>query len=67
VGEVAGRRRATRSRRDRLALALELLRDEAFDALLTGTSPFDELPAVMARLAGGSPGTLCHVITYPEA
>lgn len=67
VGEVARARRATRSRDDRLRLALELLRDSAFDALLTGASPFDELPAVMARLVDGSPGTLCHLITYPEA
>ena len=29
---------------ERLALALDLLRDPAFDALLTGDSPFEELP-----------------------
>ena len=52
---------------DRLALALELLRDPAFDALLTGESRFDELPDVMARLAAGSLPALCHTITYGEA
>ena len=51
---------------DRLALALELLRDPAFDALLTGESRFDELPDVMARLAAGSLPALCHTITYGE-
>ena len=45
---------------DRLALALDLLRDPAFDALITGESPFDELPEVMARLAAGELPALCH-------
>ena len=39
---------------DRLTLALELLRDPAFDVLVTGESRFDELPGVMERLAEGS-------------
>ena len=49
---------------DRLALALGLLRDPAFDALLTGQSSFRELPDVMARLLDGSLSALCHTITY---
>jgi hypothetical protein len=49
---------------DRLALALDLLRDRAFDALVTGQSRFCELPDVMARLATGSLSALCHTITY---
>ncbi|GAA3533106.1 zinc-dependent alcohol dehydrogenase [Nocardioides daeguensis] len=64
VGSVAPARRATRSHRDRLVLALELLRDPAFDALLTGCSPFAELPEVMARVAAGSLPGLCHAIDY---
>ncbi len=51
---------------DRLALALDLLRDPAFDALVTGQSRFGELPDVMARLAAGSLPALCHTITYGE-
>jgi threonine dehydrogenase-like Zn-dependent dehydrogenase len=66
VGTVAPARRATRTMADRLALALELLRDAAFDALLTGSSSFDELPDVMARLAAGSLPAICHTITYGE-
>jgi threonine dehydrogenase-like Zn-dependent dehydrogenase len=66
VGTVALARRATRTMADRLALALELLRDAAFDALLTGSSRFDELPDVMARLAAGSLPAICHTITYGE-
>lgn len=64
VGAVALARRANRSRRDRLRLALELLRDPVFDALLTGESAFDALPETMARLVADPGDTLCHVVTY---
>ena len=67
VGTVSPARAARRTTADRLALALDLLRDPAFDALLTGESHFDELPGVMARLAEGSLPALCHSITYGEA
>jgi NADPH:quinone reductase-like Zn-dependent oxidoreductase len=66
VGLVAPARRTTRTTTDRLTLALELLRDPAFDVLLTGTSRFDELPEVLPRLAAGDLPALCHVITYGE-
>ena len=39
VGAVSPARRGRRTTADRLALALELLRDPAFDALVTGQSP----------------------------
>jgi threonine dehydrogenase-like Zn-dependent dehydrogenase len=64
VGTVAPARRSSRTTRDRLALALDLLRDPGFDALITGVSPFDELPAVMPRLAGGDLPALCHTVSY---
>jgi len=51
---------------DRLALALQLLANPAFEALVTGRSPFDELPEVLPRLAAGSLPALCHLIDYPE-
>ena len=66
VGTVSPAQRGRRTAADRLALALQLLRDPAFDALLTGSSPFDELPDVMGRLADGSLPALCHTVTYPE-
>jgi threonine dehydrogenase-like Zn-dependent dehydrogenase len=65
VGHVAQSQRARWSHGRRLALALALLRDPALDALLTDAAPFDELPAVLARLAAGAPQTLCHRIDYP--
>lgn len=64
VGVVAAARRGRRSTTDRLRLALDLLRDPAYDALLTGSSPFEELPEVMRRLSDGSLAALCHTITY---
>src|SRR5689334_13499809 len=67
VGTVSPARSGRRSTGDRLALALELLRDPAFDVLVTGESRFDELPDVMARLAAGSLPALCHTITYDGA
>ncbi|MGK5676819.1 dehydrogenase [Micromonospora sp. URMC 106] len=66
VGAVAPARRGSRGFADRLALALDLLADPAFDALVTGGSPFAELPDVLARLAAGSLPALCHLITYDE-
>ena len=66
VGSVAPARRNRRTTRDRLGLALELLEDDAFDALLTGSSAFDELPEVMPRLADGTLPALCHSIRYDE-
>jgi threonine dehydrogenase-like Zn-dependent dehydrogenase len=66
VGTVAPSRRVGRTFADRLALALELLRDPAFDALITGKSPFEELPGVLPRLAAGDLPALCHLITYDE-
>ncbi|MGR6320512.1 dehydrogenase [Micromonospora soli] len=65
VGTVSPRR-ADRSYADRLALALELLADPAFDALLTGPSRFAELPDVLDRLASGRLSALCHLIRYDE-
>lgn len=65
VGEVALARRHRRTREQRLALALNLLRDPAFDHLLSGTSEFSQLPDVLAQMAAGEPA-LCHSITYPE-
>ncbi|MEQ6903779.1 zinc-binding alcohol dehydrogenase [Nocardioides sp. YIM 152588] len=51
----------------RLALALALLRDPAFDALLTGSSRFADLPTAMEELAAGSLDGICHTITYEDA
>ncbi|MGN9917332.1 zinc-dependent alcohol dehydrogenase [Micromonospora palomenae] len=64
VGTVSPARAGRRSYADRMALALELLADPVFDALLTGRSRFADLPDVLDRLAAGSLPALCHLITY---
>ena len=65
VGGIAPARRGRRSYADRLAVALDLLADPIFDALLTGESAFADLPAVLPRLTSGELPALCHLITYP--
>ncbi|WP_414503789.1 zinc-dependent alcohol dehydrogenase [Streptomyces sp. NEAU-L66] len=67
VGAVSPARRARRTFADRLALALDLLADPAFDALITGESAFEELPGVLPRLASGDLPALCHGIRYAPA
>lgn len=66
VGSVSPARRGSRTAADRLALALDLLRDPRFDALITGVSPFDELPTLMSRLTSGEQSALCHTVSYGE-
>lgn len=67
VGAVAASRRGRRSTADRLRLAADLLRDPAFDCLLTGRSPFPELPTVLPRLVSGELPALCHSLAYDLA
>jgi threonine dehydrogenase-like Zn-dependent dehydrogenase len=65
VGTVSPVQQGRRGYGERMALALGLLRDPAFDALLTGECGFDELPDVMPRLASGELPALCQVVSYP--
>ncbi|NUK00999.1 zinc-binding alcohol dehydrogenase [Streptomyces lunaelactis] len=67
VGMVSPSRRSSRTFADRLALALDLLADPAFDALITGECAFDELPEVLPRLASGEFPGLCHRVLYETA
>jgi threonine dehydrogenase-like Zn-dependent dehydrogenase len=64
VGVVAASRRSRRTYAQRLALALDLLQDPVFDALIRGHGPFTELPQMMDRLATGELDSLCHVVDY---
>lgn len=64
VSAVSASRRGRRTHADRMAVAFEQLRDDRFDALITGVSPFDDLPATMARLASGELDAVCQVIDY---
>jgi threonine dehydrogenase-like Zn-dependent dehydrogenase len=64
VGSIPPRRRARRTFADRISLALDLLADPAYDALVTGECAFTDLPAVMPRLTSGEPGALCLRVLY---
>jgi 2-desacetyl-2-hydroxyethyl bacteriochlorophyllide A dehydrogenase len=66
VGSVSPSGRAGRTYADRLALALDLLAEPAFDALITGECTFGELPDVMGKLASGSIPALCHRVAYED-
>jgi len=65
VGHLPPEREARWTPTRRQALALSLLADDALDTLVSGESDFDDLPTVMAALAGDAGGTLCHRIRYP--
>ena len=64
VGSVATARRARRSHRERLALALDLLRDPVFDRLITGECRLEALPDTLSRLAADPDGALCEIVRY---
>jgi len=64
VGEVATARRARRTRRQRLALALSLLADPVYDQLISGECRFEELPQAMTQLATAPDGALCQLVRY---
>ena len=64
VGAVAEAQRSRWSHARRMQLVMRLLAHSELDALVTGESPFDELPAVLARLAASPGYTLTHRIVY---
>lgn len=64
VGRIAPAQRARWDHRRRMQLALAMLREPALDAVITGESPFDTLPQVMAGLATTAGDVLCHRIRY---
>jgi threonine dehydrogenase-like Zn-dependent dehydrogenase len=65
VGRIAPAMAGRRGYAERLAIALDLLADPAYDALLEGPSAFADLPAAMPEIL--RPGGLAHVITYTSS
>jgi 2-desacetyl-2-hydroxyethyl bacteriochlorophyllide A dehydrogenase len=63
VGAVSPARRGRRSHGDRMTLALRLLADPVFDALVTREIAFADLPREMPGIAG-EPSALCVRVTY---
>lgn len=63
VGQLPAARRARWTHRRRLEMALRLLADPALEALVSGETAFEDLPARYGAILD-DPGTLCHVIRY---
>ncbi len=64
VGAVAAEQRARWTHARRFELVLRLLATPELDALVTGESAFDDLPAVLAELSAARGYTLTHRIVY---
>jgi D-arabinose 1-dehydrogenase-like Zn-dependent alcohol dehydrogenase len=64
VGRIPAAQRARWDVARRMQFALDLLRDERLEFLLTGQSRFESLPDIMRRLTSGNEQPLCHVVTY---
>jgi len=64
VGLVSPARRGRRDYSDRLAIALRLLADPSFDALVSAECVFEDLPAVLPRLAANELSALCLRVMF---
>lgn len=66
VSRVSPTRAARRDVTDRMAVAWKLLRDPAFDALLSPPVDFHSLPHVFTQLDDGGGSALCTLVRYPQ-
>jgi 2-desacetyl-2-hydroxyethyl bacteriochlorophyllide A dehydrogenase len=66
VGRIPADRAPRWTRARRIRTALELLRAPELDVLITGESPFEDLPDVMVRLSRDPGSALCHRIRYGD-
>lgn len=64
VGQLPARQRARWSHRRRMELALSLLDAPELDQLITGESPFNDLPTLMKQLATAPGDVLMHRVRY---
>ena len=64
VGQVAPSRRPRWPHARRLAKALDLLRDDRYDALITGEVAFEDLPEAMPRLLAPDAKGLATAVRY---
>ena len=64
VGKIPPVRQPRWTYRKRLELALEILRHDVLDELITGETPFEQMPETMSRILVNGSDTLCHRIKY---
>ncbi|MGE3475773.1 MAG: zinc-binding alcohol dehydrogenase [Rhodospirillaceae bacterium] len=64
VGSVAPSHRGSVSHAERMARALDLLRDEKYDTLITGEIPFDDAPKRLPAVLSGDSSDLMTVLRY---
>lgn len=67
VGHIATAQRSRWNYQRRMATVMQFLDDPILDGLISGESPFAELPKVMLELSQNLPGVLCHRIDYRSA
>lgn len=65
VGHVAAPQRPRWTYRRRMELALRLLADDRYDALLGDGVPFERLPGELGRLLHPGGAAVTHVVEYP--
>lgn len=66
VSRVSAARSARRGFAERMAIALDLLRDPHFDELLSPPVDFHSLPDVFTQLDDGGGSGLCTLVRYPQ-
>ena len=66
VGQVSATRRARWSYDRRMAKALDLLRDDTYDALITGEVAFDDLPAMLPDILAADAQGIATAVKYGE-
>jgi threonine dehydrogenase-like Zn-dependent dehydrogenase len=64
VGTVSPARSGRKGYAERMAVAMELLADPLFDALVTRECRFDELPVALPTLISDEPSALCLRVMY---
>jgi threonine dehydrogenase-like Zn-dependent dehydrogenase len=65
VGQVAPSHRPRWTHKRRLAAALDLLREDALDALIAPAVDFHDLPARLPAILSPQSGVLCQLVRYP--
>ncbi|HAS52549.1 MAG TPA: dehydrogenase [Gammaproteobacteria bacterium] len=64
VSQIATAQRSRWNFSRRMATVMELLDDPVLDGLISGESPFEDLPQTLAELSRNPSGVLCHRIVY---